>query len=428
MRISRRRSFVRGLVLAIVSLGLVGCGSTSNSSIAETTGVEEVLEPQTETADSATPETTSTPETAAPPDETLEVATPIVTPLAEPVNPVAHWSLAEQVGALFMVGVSAGDGTCSTQLLGDRHVVGLFLSGRSQHGQQAIAEQVAACRELATAQVPLLVATDQEGGLVQVLQGEGFDRFPSALEQSQDPNLVQSATTMATQLRAAGVDVNFAPVLDLVDESFARNNPPIGAIQRNFGFEPETVAQQVTAFAQGMQNGNVIPTLKHFPGLGRVTVNTDYGSGVVDTETYVDSDSVIIYDEVLGNLGTNLATAPWIMVSTAVYDQMDPAAPAAFSPDVVALARQSGFTGVIITDDLSDADQVAEWKPGDRAINAIEAGVDIVLFSAIIDDVPAAMDAVIARAESDPDFRARVLESATRVAEVAGARTPLYAE
>jgi len=420
----RGAAFAGSLLLVFGVANLVGCGAAVDDSHPTSETVETEAPAESPTAEAATetaaPETTVT-ETVAPPVTTTTVEPePVVAP--EPPNPVADWSAAELVGAVFMVGTPAGDGECSPQLLTQRHVLGLFLSGRSQHGSQAISDQVADCRALATARLPLLVATDQEGGLVQVLQGEGFDRLPSALEQSEDAALRDSASGWATQLSSADIDVNFAPVVDLVEESFAENNPPIGAIQRNYGFETETVVQQASAFAQGMQDGGVIPTLKHFPGLGRVTVNTDFGSGVVDTETTSESASVQVYYDVLANLGQDPATAPWIMVSTAVYDQIDPNEPAAFSPIVVDLARQSGFSGVLITDDLSDATQVESWSPGDRAIHALEAGVDVVLFSANIADVPTAMDAVIDRAENDPAFHARLVEAATRVVNVAAAR------
>jgi len=440
MQIGRKTTVRLGALVALLSLSVAGAGCGSRNVAAgeanvttETTETTQAALVETPTVGDVGPTASETIENNAEPPSPVQVVTTttetaVPETASNPVIPVADWTLEEQVGALFMVGVPAGDGTCSANLLGDRHVVGLFLSGRSQHGSQAIADQVADCRDLASAQVPLLVATDQEGGRVQVLQGEGFDQFPSAMQQSTDENLTEAATQMAAQLRSAGVDVNFAPVVDLVDESFAPNNPPIGAIQRNFGFTTETVAQQAAAFAQGMQNSDVIPTLKHFPGLGRVTVNTDFGSGVVDTETTADSDSVQVYDQIIGKLGNNPATAPWIMVSTAVYNQIDSAEPAAFSPAVIALAKQSGFNGILITDDLSDATQVAAWTPGDRAIKAIEAGIDVVLFSANIDDVPAAMDAVLDRAQNDPEFRAQVQAAAARVANVADNRSGLHVD
>ena len=74
-----------------------------------------------------------------------------------------------------------------------------------------------------------------------------------------------------------------------------------------------------------------------------------------------------------------------------------------------------GFSGVIVTDDLSGATQVAVWSPGDRAIDAISAGCDLVLFSKVPDVVPAAVAAVVAKAKADPAFAARVDESARRV-------------
>ena len=105
------------------------------------------------------------------------------------------------------------------------------------------------------------------------------------------------------------------------------------------------------------------------------------------------------------------------MMSTAIYSRMDPSAPAAFSSTVVqrGVREALGFEGVVVTDDLSGAAQVAAWSPGDRAIDAIAAGCDMVLFSKDPSVVPDAVTAVVARAQADPAFAARVDESARRV-------------
>ena len=111
------------------------------------------------------------------------------------------------------------------------------------------------------------------------------------------------------------------------------------------------------------------------------------------------------------------AGATTVLMSTAIYAQLDPTAPAAFSPKVVqhGVREVLGFQGVIVTDDLSGAAQVAAWSPGDRAVDAISAGCDLVLFSKDPEVVPDAVAAVVARAQADPVFAARVDESARRV-------------
>jgi beta-N-acetylhexosaminidase len=105
------------------------------------------------------------------------------------------------------------------------------------------------------------------------------------------------------------------------------------------------------------------------------------------------------------------------MMSTAIYSLIDADAPAAFSPVVVGqvLRGDLGFDGVVITDDVSAARQVQAWSPGDRAVDAIAAGCDMVLASADPSVIPAMVQAVVARAHADPAFAAQVDASVRRV-------------
>lgn len=355
----------------------------------------------------APPATTST----AP---TTSAAAP--TPSVTPADPLAGMSLEERVGQLFMVGthVSAPDPITVTAV-GEQHVGGVFLHGRSSAGVDAtttLVESFAAAQE--PAEVPLWVATDQEGGDVQVLSGPGFDSIPTALTQARgdDATLRSDAARWGSQLAQAGVTMNLAPVADIVSSAdTASSNPPIGALNRQYGFDEATVAAKAGAFAQGMRDAGVMPTFKHFPGLGRVTQNTDYAASVVDDAIGADSPDVGVYR-------TLLAQGPAVvMMSTAVYELLDPAAPAAFSSTVVTglLREQLGFDGVVTTDDLSAADQVAAWSPADRAVLAIEAGVDLVLVSADPELFPEMHQAVLAKAQSEPAFAAKVDAAAARI-------------
>ena len=135
--------------------------------------------------------------------------------------------------------------------------------------------------------MPLFIAADQEGGYVQVLQGPGFSRMPTALTQGSwaDTTLTAYARTWGIQVMRSGVDVDLAPVMDTVAKSFASPNKPIGYYQREFGYTPTVVADKGTTFLKGMQASGLAMTAKHFPGLGRVTGNTDTTAGVTDTVT-----------------------------------------------------------------------------------------------------------------------------------------------
>ncbi|PVW03683.1 beta-N-acetylhexosaminidase [Microbacterium sp. Gd 4-13] len=376
--------------LAVVALlGLVGCAAASPSPTAESSS--------------------RAPSTAAP-------ASPTVTPT--PVDPIADLSLEQRVGQLFMVGTSVGGPDPITlEAVSQQHVGGIFLHGRSSAGVEAAAAFVKTFEDAHLESVPpLWIATDQEGGDVQVLSGPGFDSMPTALTQarSDTATLETDATRWGAQLAQAGVNMNLAPVADIVTSAEAGpQNPPIGALNREYGFDRATVADKAGAFAAGMRTSGVMPTLKHFPGLGRATQNTDTRSGVVDDVVGADSADVAVY-------GDLLAEGPAVvMMSTAVYARIDPAAPAAFSPTVVTglLREQLGFEGVVTTDDLSAAAQIRDWAPGDRALLSIEAGVDLVLVSADPTVFPEMYAAVLSRAQTDDAFAAKVDAAARRVVE-----------
>ena len=217
-----------------------------------------------------------------------------------------------------------------------------------------------------------------------------------------------SARTWGKELADVGVNMNLAPVADLVDIARPASNEPIGRWGREYGHDAATVSSQAGAFAEGMQASMVIPTYKHFPGLGRVKDNTDTSAGVVDSTTTRSADTAVsvIFGAAIA------AGAPVIMVSSATYSLIDPSAPAVFSD---MLRREMGFSGVVITDDVSAAVQVQDVSAGDRAVRAIRAGCDLVLASADPTVAADMVKALIATARSDPAFAARVDESATRL-------------
>jgi beta-glucosidase-like glycosyl hydrolase len=353
------------------------------------------------------------------------VAGPGATPraAAAAVNPSAASTAfkamteAQRIGQLFMVGTPAtGLASQTVTDIQTYHVGNVILTGRSSAGVAATAAVSAAAQAKAngpaTAGVPLFISTDQEGGQVQVLSGTGFSTIPSGLTQGgyAPSTLRADARTWGTQLKSAGVNVNLAPVLDTVPSAaFAPQNKPIGYYQREYGFDPSTVSTEGNSFAQGMADAGIAATVKHFPGLGRVTANTDTSSGVTDTQTTRYDSYVQPYADAV-NQGV-----PIVMVSLAYYSKIDPNNPAAFSSTVIngMIRGDLGFTGVVMSDSLG-ATQVSPWAPADRALNFFNAGGDL----ALMNDpslLPAMYNAVLAKANSDATFKSKVDASAMRV-------------
>ncbi len=327
-------------------------------------------------------------------------------------------SVPQRVGQLFMVGTPATspDPTTLAEIRRD-HVGNVILTGRSDQGVAATARVTAALQSVvsppATAGVRLLVATDQEGGAVQVLQGRGFGRIPSALQQGEwsPRRLAERAGHWGRQLKRAGVNMDLAPVLDVVPSpSAASENAPIGVYQREYGFTPRAVARHGLAFARGMARRGVAQTVKHFPGLGRVRDNTDYSSGVTDDVTRRRDPDLLPFRRAVR------AGAPYVMLSTAYYQRLDPANPAAFSGFVIGrmLRGDLGFRGVVISDDLAQARQVSQWSYGQRAVKFLRAGGDLTLVTDP-DALPAMYHAVLHRVRRHRAFRRKVNRAALLV-------------
>jgi beta-N-acetylhexosaminidase len=282
-------------------------------------------------------------------------------------------------------------------------------------GEHAV---TAAMQHAAPAHRKLLIATDQEGGQVQRLRGPGFSAIPDALTQGgTDPATLQGdAQVWGAQLRAAGVTIDLAPVLDTVPPG-STGNAPIGDLDREYGHDPATVTAHGMAVARGLAAAGVEATVKHFPGLGRVEGNTDLSSGVVDNVTSR-------HDPYLAPFAAAVrAHVPFVMMSTAVYARIDPDRPAAFSPTVVTgmLRQDLGFTGVVISDDVGKAAQVSGYSLGERAVDFVAAGGDIVLTVDATQAGPMTA-ALVARALSDRSFAQLVDTAALRVLEAKQAR------
>jgi beta-N-acetylhexosaminidase len=321
-------------------------------------------------------------------------------------------NLRERIGQLFMVNCpSTGVSAATTAAITKYHVGSVILDGNSDLGVVRTGAVTTALQNLITSGPKLFIATDQEGGEVQRLRGPGFVDIPSAVEQGQvKPSQLQIDTTVwGGQLHAAGVNVDLAPVLDTVPASSV-SNPPIGDLDREYGHNPATVSAHGVAVVQGLEAAGVEATVKHFPGLGRVSENTDTASGVRDTVTTSTDPYLTPFADAIK------AGVPFVMRSTAIYTQLDPTHPAAFSSKIVTglLRDKLGFNGVVISDDLGNAKQVSGYSVGSRAVRFISAGGDMVL---TVDASQAATmtAAVLARAKSDPAFLDKVNAAVLRV-------------
>jgi beta-N-acetylhexosaminidase len=221
--------------------------------------------------------------------------------------------------------------------------------------------------------------------------------------------LRQKAARWGRQLAQAGINLDLAPVADVVPPGTDATNAPIGQLAREYGHDPSTAATHVAALIAGMAASGVATSAKHFPGLGRVAGNTDVTGDVVDSVTTRDDPFLQPFAAAIG------AGVPFVMVSLATYTQIDPDNLAVFSPTIVdgMLRDDLGFDGVVISDALG-ATAVAAIPPGTRAVEFLEAGGDMI----ISNKTPPAIEmvkAVASQAAADDAFRGRVDDAALRV-------------
>ena len=324
---------------------------------------------------------------------------PDITPAAKAKRTVAAMSMEERVGQLVMAPLNAGtDPSSLASTIRDRHVGSVLIIGNWNNGIASVRQATDALQSYAPANIKLLMTTDQEGGLVQHLQGSGFSTMPSAVEQGRmsTDQLRQSAAVWGNQLAQAGINVDLAPVVGTVTVPRA-SNAPIGALNRDF--------------VLGMRDSGVATSIKHYPSLGSVTGNTDFtADGILDTTTVLDGDVVNAFGTVIAD------TQPaMVMMSLATYQAIDASAPAAFSPTIIDgyLRARQGYQGVVTSDSLSAA-ALGGISPDQLGVRLVEAGGDLACIGAA-DYVTPILDGLNTKATTDAAFAAKVTRSAERV-------------
>lgn len=330
-------------------------------------------------------------------------------------------SQSEQIGQLLMVAVpSSGYSKAQAKTISTAHAGSVILLGNSSSGRHSVKRLTNKVHGLGgkPAGVKIMVTVDQEGGTVQRLKGSGFDRIPSAKDQSKlsAGSLKNKAARWGSQLNAAGVDANLAPVADVVPKNMEKVNRPIGVLKRGYGPHPDVVATKVPAFVDGMQQAGIATAVKHYPGLGRVRGNTDSERHVVDSTT-------TRHDKALkGFAAGSEAGVDMVMVSSAYYTKIDKSHRAVFSKTVMTgmIRGDMDFTGVVISDSLSSR-ALSDYSPGKRAVTFLAAGGDLMIVSDSR-QVPSMVKAVKSRAKSDAHFRAELEVKATRVLELKAKR------
>jgi len=260
------------------------------------------------------------------------------------------------------------------------------------------------------------VAVDQEGGRVVRIPAPAVELPPMrVLGDIGDAALAgRAARAVAVELRALGVNLDFAPVLD-VDTN--PDNPVIG--DRSFGRDPVLVGRLGAAFARGLEDNGVLACGKHFPGHGDTDLDSHFALPVVRADRArldrVEIEPFRIAKESVSSL----------MTAHVVYEALDPGVPATQSRTILAglLRGNLGYDGLVFSDDLEMRALADRQTVEESATRAIRAGCDVLLVCKSFELAERAHAALVREAESDAEFRARC-EDARRRSRAARERFP----
>lgn len=347
-------------------------------------------------------------------------AAPAPAPPAAPGTPacgagpelLASMSPRDKLAQLLMVGVSNG---ADARAVVDTHHVGGIMIG-SWTDLSMLSDGTLGALADSAAPLPPAISVDEEGGRVSRLSSViGPQPSPRVLAQTHTPEQVyEIALQRGQKMRALGVTVDFAPVVDITD---APDSSVIG--DRSFGSDPTTVTDYAGAYARGLREAGVLPVLKHFPGHGSGSGDSHQGSVTSAPLAELQSTELMPYQ-------TLAAQAPvGVMVGHMQVPGLTGGDPASLSPPAYALLRSGDyggppFNGPIFTDDLSSMRAVSDrFGVAEAVLRALQAGADTALWVTTA-EVPAVLDRLEEALQAGELGMAAVDASVLRMAAIKG--------
>ncbi len=322
-----------------------------------------------------------------------------------------NMNLRELVGQMFVVSVGGTEPDYYIEkMVRERNIGGVILFNYNMKGERQTRSLVCQLQDLSMQTepaVPLFVAVDQEGGDIASAPWVAPEPPAAEVGRGKDPDEARRiALRMGRQLLRAGINTDLAPV---VDTGFGA---AIG--NRSFGEDPELVARMGAAAVRGFEEAGIVSSAKHFPNHGPATSDSHVSLPVIRH----DAKKLRTHDLPPFEAAIN-AGVPMVMVGHLVYPAIDPERPASLSKDAIGMLRGDlGFDGVVVTDDLAMAGASGEGSVADAAVEAVEAGADLLIVSSAPQEQADAYDAVVGAVRSGELPRSRVEESVGRLLEV----------
>ena len=285
---------------------------------------------------------------------------------------VANMSDADKVGQLLMIGIHGKTLNDDAKfMLNEYRVGGIILFDRNMESKDQVKSFIADINKTGKSAglTPLFIGIDQEGGAVARMEDQ-LIKVPPAEELGKEPieQAVSLAKQSGTELKDLGFNINFAPVADL--------GLTYG---RSFSTNPDEVVRYASVVGKAYDEAGLWYSYKHFPGIGKTDVDLHADTSVVPVskETLLNEDTKVFVDLIKQSKPNTYA----IMVSHAMYPQIDPDHPSSLSKAIITdwLRKDMGYNGVVVTDDMDMGALAKHYTFGDMAVQSILAGSDILL-------------------------------------------------
>ena len=285
---------------------------------------------------------------------------------------VANISDADKVGQLLMIGIHGKTLNDDAKfMLNEYRVGGIILFDRNMESKDQVKSLITDINKTGKSAglTPLFIGIDQEGGAVARMEDQ-LIKVPPAEELGKEPieQAVSLAKQSGTELKDLGFNINFAPVADL--------GLTYG---RSFSTNPDDVVRYASAVGKAYDEAGLWYSYKHFPGIGKTDVDLHADTSVVPVskETLLNEDTKVFVDLIKQSKPNTYA----IMVSHAMYPQIDAAHPSSLSKAIITdwLRKDMGYNGVVVTDDMDMGALAKHYTFSDMAVQSILAGSDILL-------------------------------------------------
>lgn len=324
---------------------------------------------------------------------------------------IENMTLEEKIGQLILVGMQGYEVNNNIkELIETYHVGGVILYKKNVENTNQLLSLIDNLKYSNDSnKIPLFISVDEEGGSVSRNPNE-INKFPTArsIGKLEDNNLAfESGRLLGQIVRNFGYNMNFAPVLDIDSNPL---NPVIG--DRSFGDTAEVVSNMGYEVLSGIKAEGVIPVIKHFPGHGDTSVDSHIGLPVVEHDLERIRNFEIVPFKHAIDKGADV-----VMVAHILMSEIDSEYPSSMSRIIITdiLREELGFSGVVITDDMTMGAIEKNYNMGDGAIQSIKAGADIILVGHDYEKALIVFRAIKQEVESGNISLERVDESVYRI-------------